>query len=218
MKIQFLNPLCLRCGSLSVRSSLFCRDCEICFLLPRMMKHYRVIKNQEALFVVDFLLHWVPKESDSLSELVYLLKNRLSYSVWKFYIEKFMQIHSLNQPSKLKTAIIPLPGSRLGKTAYHTKYFAQAWHELTSTNVMNCLRNESVHHEQKELTLAERGMTKMVFLEDFTTEIGQYDRIILIDDIVTSGHTLQASLMAIKPHLRSECLIEIKALFSRGKI
>ncbi|MBC7457288.1 MAG: hypothetical protein H7235_03360 [Bdellovibrionaceae bacterium] len=218
MKIQLLYPLCLRCGSLSVRSSLFCRDCELNFLLPRMMKHYRVIKNQGSLFAVDFLLHWVPKESDSLSELVYLLKHRLSFFVWKFYVEKFIHFHSLNAGSKLKTALVPVPGSRLGKTAYHTQYFVHAWKQFAQGDVLDCLRSEPVQTQQKELTLAERGLVEMSFLEDFTTAIYQYDRIILIDDIVTSGHTLQASLAAIKPYLRSDCLIEIKALLSRDKI
>lgn len=218
MNIQFLYPLCLRCGSLSVRASLFCQTCEVEFLYPRMMKHYRVIKNDESIFAVDFLLHWIPKESDSLSELVYLLKNRLSFSVWKFYVEKFIQFDSLNHSSLLKTALIPVPGSRQGKTAYHTRYFARAWQEFTSAQVLNCLQSQAQQGEQKELTLAERGLSQMRFLEEFTSEIYQYDRIILIDDIVTSGHTAQASLMAIKPHLRPSCLIEIKALLSRDKI
>jgi len=183
-----------------------------------MMKHYRVVKNQEAIFAVDFLLHWVPKESDSLSELVYLLKHRLSFPVWKFYVDQFIHFHSQNRSSQLATALVPVPGSKPGKTAYHTQYFTQAWQELSQVDVMNCLRSEPEHLEQKELSLAERGQTQMSFLEDFTTQIGQYDRIILIDDIVTSGHTLQASLMALKPHLKPGCLIEIKALLSRDKI
>jgi pyrimidine operon attenuation protein/uracil phosphoribosyltransferase len=56
------------------------------------------------------------------------------------------------------------------------------------------------------------------FIEDFTNEIYKYEHIILIDDIVTSGHTIQASLMALKPYLRPGCVVEIKALLSRGKI
>lgn len=218
MKIQLLYPLCLRCGSLSVRSSLFCHLCETDFLLPRMMKHYRVIKDSDTFFAVDFLLHWVPQESDSLSELVYLLKHRLSFPVWKFYVEKFIHFQSQNRSSKLKTALIPIPGSRQGKVAYHTQYFVQAWNQLSPADVLNCLRSRPEQVEQKELSLAERGQSQMSFLEDFTTEIYQYDRIILIDDIVTSGHTLKASLMAIKPHLKPSCLIEIKALLSRDKI
>lgn len=218
MKIQFLYPLCLRCGSLSVHSSLFCHFCETEFLLPRMMNHYRVIKDQGSLFTVDFLLHWIPQESDSLSELVYLLKHRLSFLVWKFYVEKFLHFHSKNRSSKLKTALIPIPGSRQGKTAYHTQYFAQAWQQLSQVEVVNCLKSHSEQGEQKELTLEERGLSQMSFLEDFTTGMDQYDRVILIDDIVTSGHTLKASLMALKPHLKPDCLIEIKALLSRDKI
>jgi predicted amidophosphoribosyltransferase len=183
-----------------------------------MMKHYRVIKNPDTSFAVDFLLHWVPQESDSLSELVYLLKHRLSFPAWKFYVEKFIYFHSQNRSSKLKTALIPIPGSRHGKAAYHTQYFTQAWKQLSPADVLDCLRSRSEQAEQKELSLEERGVSKMSFLEDFTTQVYQYDRIILIDDIVTSGHTLKASLMAIKPHLKPSCLIEIKALLSRDKI
>jgi predicted amidophosphoribosyltransferase len=212
MIIQFLYPLCLRCGSLSVRSSLFCRYCEIEFLYPRIVLHRRLIKNE----CVDFLMHWVPNESDSLSELVYLLKSRLSFSVWKYYVEKFKNLHAPMR--EMKTAIIPVPGSRIGKVAYHTRYFALAWQLLSAGDIVNCLVSSSEQGEQKDLTLAERGRATMCFLEDFTTVIGEYERVILIDDIVTSGNTLQASLMAIKPHLRSDCLVEIKALLSRGKI
>ena len=212
MKIQFLYPLCLRCGALSVRSGLFCRTCETEFLFPRLMKHRRLIENQN----VDFLLHWVPDESDSLSELVYLLKNRLSFSVWKYYAEKFINLHP---PMKeLKTALIPVPGSRRGKVAYHTRYFALAWQHFCSGDIMNCLVSAAEQGEQKDLALSERGGATMSFLEDFTSVMGDYDRVVLIDDIVTSGNTLQASLTALKPYLRSDCLVEIKALLSRDKI
>ncbi|MBC7753741.1 MAG: hypothetical protein H7Z71_05855 [Moraxellaceae bacterium] len=218
MKIQLLYPLCLRCGSLSVRSSLFCSTCEESFLSPRMLKHSRVINLQGVSFTVDFLIHWEPQESDSLSELVYLLKSRLSYTVWKFYVEKLTQFQSPRKTVGLKTALIPVPGSRSDKKAYHTQYFARAWQGFSPGNVLNCLMSDAEHAEQKDLTLSERSRTKMKFLEEFTNEIYTYERIVLIDDIVTSGHTLQASFMALKPYLRPDCLIEIKALLSRGKI
>ena len=212
MKIQILCPLCLRCGSLRVQSSLFCRACEVDFLFPRMQRHHRIIKDSR----VDFLLHWVPNESDSLSELVYLLKSRLSFPVWKFYVEQFITLHSSKK--EFKTALIPVPGSRTGRVAHHTRHFALAWQHFCHGDIVHCLKTAPHHGEQKGLTLAERGAANMSFLEDFTSAIYQYNRIILIDDIVTSGNTLQASLQAIKPHLRSDCLVEIKALLSRGKI
>ena len=183
-----------------------------------MLKHSRVIKIQDVFFSVDFLIHWVPKESDSLSELVYLLKSRLSFTVWKYYVEKLTQFQLPRKTSLLKTALIPVPGSCSEKKAYHTQYFARAWQEFSPGNVLNCLKSDAEHAKQKDLTLSERSLTKMKFLEEFTNEIYTYERIILIDDIVTSGHTLQASFIALKPHLRPDCLIEIKALLSRDKI
>ncbi len=218
MKIQVLYPLCLRCGSLAVRSSLFCRNCEVDFLLPRVLKQTRLIEAGDKVYNVDFLLQWNPKESDCLSELVYLLKNPFSFSTWKFYVEKFIQFDSRFKNQNLITAIVPVPGSHFGSTAYHTKYFAQAWQNLSHGTIISCLTNRPKQNEQKGLTLNERREAQLSFHEDFTTEIHRYERIILVDDIVTSGYTLQASLMALKPHLHPGCVIEIKALLSRGKI
>ena len=183
-----------------------------------MLKHSRVINLQGVSFTVDFLIQWVPRESDSLSELVYLLKSRLSFPVWKYYVEKFLHVQSPHRKPVLKTALVPAPGSRSKKTAYHTQYFAQAWQEFSPGNVINCLMSDTDHANQKDLTLSERSWTRMKFLEEFTNEIYAFERVVLIDDIVTSGHTLQASLTALKPYLRPNCLIEIKALLSRDTI
>ncbi len=183
-----------------------------------MLKHSRAISGFKKSIPVDFLLHWIPEESDCLSELVYLLKSPLSLPVWKFYIERFIQFHFFKTKSKLKTAVIPIPGSQKGKTAYHTKYFAKAWQQFMPCEILDCLGHEADSLQQKDLTLKQRGQTQFSLLEDFTTRLYQQERVVVIDDIVTSGNTLQSSLMALKPFLRRDCVIEIKALLSRDKI
>lgn len=216
MNIHFLYPLCLRCGFLSVRRSLFCIHCENEFLGPRFLNHVRWIEVENSQYAVDFLLHWIPQESDSLSELVYLLKNKLSASVWDYYVQQFIEKKEIKK--HISTAIIPIPGSTLNKKAYHTLYFAKAWQKYHSGNIINCLINESLDGPQKKKTSLERTLIQPRFIEDFTTAIYEQERVILVDDIVTSGHTLQASLRALKPYLHKGCKVEIKALLSRSKI
>lgn len=214
---QMLYPLCLRCGSLQGRTSLFCQNCEIHFLAARMGRHQRWINDSDERYIVDFLFHWIPEESDSLSELVYLLKSRLSRPTWKFFVKKFIELDQ-NQMSGNKTAAIPIPGSRPDRIAYHTRYFSEEWVRQTGASLVPCLKSANTKASQKELSLEERANSTMEFLEEFTNILKDCERVVLIDDIVTSGHTIRASLTALKPYLRPGCLIEIKALLSREKI
>lgn len=113
--------------------------------------------------------------------------------------------------------IIPVPGHQR-KEAYHTQYFAQALAKKIQIPVVNCLRNQRQMESQKESDLRNRALAMFQFNEEFTQEISQADRVILIDDIITSGHTLKACLRALKPYLKPRSQVEIIALLSREKI
>lgn len=138
--------------------------------------------------------------------------------MWNFLVPYF------NIPSEahLKTVIIPIPGNRPHQVAFHTQYFAEIWSKWTGYPMINALamqdQGTGPDSAQKAHSLEERAQVRMTFLEEFTSFLYDHERIILIDDIVTSGFTLTAGLKALKPHLRPECQIEIKALLSREKL
>ncbi len=83
---------------------------------------------------------------------------------------------------------------------------------------MFCLRRPQGKTSQKKLNLADRSRIEFEFIEEFTNILCKYERVILIDDIVTSGATLSACIDVIKPNLKRGCQIDIIALFSREKV
>lgn len=208
LKLQMLSPLCVRCGSFQVQECFLCKNCEESFLNGRLKPQWRDLNNH----FVQSLIEWHPGESDSLSEIVYLLKSRLSQKAWAFYSRQVKITCSHN------AVIVPVPSSRTGRTAFHTKYFAEALRAQHQVSIIDCLLSFEQKGSQEALTVEKRAEIQFQFIEDFTQKMRSYHRVILIDDIITTGHTLSACLSVLKEHMRPSQEIEIIALFSRFKV
>jgi predicted amidophosphoribosyltransferase len=212
--------LCVRCGSLQVQKSFFCQRCENEFIHDRLQLQKRTIEFQKQEYIVHFLINWIPEESDSLSEIVYLFKNRFSQPAWFYYSYAFYQLLKF-EPTEFfhqSVCIIPVPSRKKYKSSYHTTYFSKALGQLAGAPSLPCLVSTQSGVDQKKLNLNHRSKVEFEFSEEFTSQIASVDQIIFVDDIITSGSTLQAAIKAVKPYLKKSCKIDIIALFSREKI
>ncbi len=210
-------PLCVRCGSLQVGSNFFCLECEKEFLHLRIDMHTRSLEFKHKTYGVKYLINWTPGESDCLSSVVYLLKSRWSRSAWENYGRLFAKLFDFSF-AKNKTCFIPVPSGKKQKMSFHTRYFSQFLTDFYQADRLLCLKSAGHLQSQKSLRLDERSRIKFEFSEEFTSLVLAYNRVVLVDDIITSGNTIKACLETLKPHLAPSCKIEIIALFSREKI
>lgn len=221
--LQFICPVCLRCGSFRVQNSFFCQNCERQFLKKQLLNRTRTLIVEGQAYPVQFLISWIPYKSDSLSEAVYLLKSYFSFPSWRYYTA---QLQITNDARS--AALVPVPGRQPGRTAYHTQYFSQSLSPYLKAPVLPCLirrnsqgsysGNSASNTQQKHLNREGRAQVQFQFLEEFTLPLLSCERVILIDDIITTGHTLSACIAALKPHISPTCCISIIALLSREKI
>lgn len=214
---QFLCPLCVRCGSFFVKASFYCENCENNFLYQKIEHSKRLLTIDKKNYVVHSIISWPPYESDSLSEIVYQLKNSFSYKSWFYYSQIFSKLVSIDVSKSKKIGIIPVP-SRKSKKSYHTGYFSRCMSTFYRSEILDCLVGQSSNKDQKMLNLNERQAVEVRFNEDFTSLITTYDHLIIVDDLITSGSTINACVLVLNNHISNDCKIDILALFSREKI
>lgn len=195
------SPLCLKCGSFQIQKSAFCGNCENNFLAPRIsfykVQNLSAFKNQPAEHVPIYsFIRWKKYESDSLSEWVYLLKNKVSQPRWDWVAENLssnpkIQELKLNQNSIL----IPIPGHR---KSYHTQNFCKALSRVFGCAVIeNTFSFLHLERQQKRLGLQERGDIKLILNEEITGLLQYAERLVLVDDIVTTGATLKSAVQTL---------------------
>lgn len=184
-------PLCLKCGSIWVQDNYFCARCSRDFL----QQHFGRIQNELSNNIgVISLIQWNKNQSDALSELVYLLKTRTSYFAWKKYVQSFEDEICELVDAKENTVLIPVPGSR---KSFHTNYFAEAVQTITGCASLSALNKPVNLGMQKTKSLNERRRIVIHVNEDFTEQLLKANKIVLIDDILTTGATLNACVSAL---------------------
>jgi predicted amidophosphoribosyltransferase len=184
-------PLCLKCGSIWVQDNYFCAKCSRDFL----QQHFGLIQNKinENLNVTSFI-RWNKNQSNALSELVYLLKTRTSYFAWTKYVESFEDEICKLVDGKENTILIPVPGTR---KSFHTSYFAKAVQSMTGCRAIFALNKPIDLGMQKTKSLSERRLIVINVNEDFTEQLLMADKVVLIDDILTTGATLNGCISAL---------------------
>ena len=163
-------------------------------------------------------INWIPHESDSISELVYLLKSKASSKAWRQIVRKLEnKICEVIDPTE-SVILVPIPGST---TSYHTQYFTESIQHLTGCTSKNLLKHSKAYGPQKTKSLQERKTAQFEIFEEFTSELRGVERIILIDDIKTTGSTILGATEAIQIHFIKQFSKQIKidaiTLFSREK-
>ncbi len=195
-------PLCIKCGSYFVQENYFCRYCE-----KYLFENYfqPLTTDFEPDLSVASFLKWKQYESDSVSELVYLLKTKTSDLAWNWLTK---QVEAEICESILPGSIlIPVPGSA---TSFHTNHFCQAVQNLTGCESINALIKKNGQKHQKTLSAISRLNSQFIINEEFTQRLNSASHVCLIDDIVTTGATLKNISNAIRCSTKSENAHDLK--------
>jgi predicted amidophosphoribosyltransferase len=213
---HFICPICVRCGSFQVLSHFFCRWCTHDFLIQQLQK--TSTSTNDGVEVHSFLT-WTPRQSDSLSEFVYLLKSRVSQSAWTWIVQQIQGEICEVLDSSDSVLFIPVPGSR---QSFHTEFFSGELQQFLGGQRKNVLRHKSaILRPQKSKIRADRNRIQFCLDEEFTHGISSVDHIVLVDDIYTTGSTLAAAANAIKNELKLKDIKTVKisglVLFRRDK-
>ncbi len=194
-----IAPTCLCCGSYFRQESFFC---SLCFLeLTEKFQNFESSTDKDDSLNVISQYRWVAKTSDSLSQAIHLLKLVESKPAWRFLAKLFSDEIKTHNVDFKNTVLVPVPGRR--SSSIHTEYFSEVLSENLSIKRVKLLNNVT-GLPQKELSRKERLSREFNFYVDFT-RVGELDKIqniVLIDDVVTTGATLQAckrEIRALKP-------------------
>jgi len=204
LKQHFYNPVCFNCGSLFVEPHLYCNSCFRTEIWPRMSLKCRTIQIEDIEVPHFYLFEWVPGESDLLSLMIYQLKSDRCVKALEFYSEKIFELLKENiEETHMFNCVLPLPGSK--KSSSHSNLLAQALSRNLGLYCGSIFIKENIQLQQKKLTWALRKNISVKIdtektRELFTTLGISKPRPIYVDDVLTTGHTLKASIKAFGPY------------------
>lgn len=191
-----LNLACSNCGSFWDVKHGYCTVC-----LGKILANFKAHTFQHTLnpnVLVRALFLWIKDESRFKNRLILSLKGEDQQEKWSVFAKYFCYSHKLafdRNTATSKTCIIPISTGKKD----HGYFFAKSISE-----VMNFDLIESVYihkmNKQKKLTITERSQAKLqakVFIncedlnEKNTAFLNKYDRVIIADDVFTTGNTTE---------------------------
>lgn len=164
----------------------FCDDCWLALERYKTQNHFLIYKTPSVR--VRSLFIW--KEKDCLvQDLIHGLKGGTPRDVIHQLTLELSKRYSVDN----KTVIIPVPSSKVGESD-HAKSMAEIISKDHNLELWDGLRWRRKTRNQKFLNKTERFVAEMILVEKLPIN----KRVILIDDLVTTGATAQAALKALK--------------------
>lgn len=210
--IQYIvSPSCINCGSFYKFKNLLCLICQKKF--NQIQLNQIQVRHLENI-VVQYYYLWTNDSSKLNKKIIYSLKSKYSLAYWQKYCEHLRILKNEIAPA---TLLVPVPSADANR--FHTRHMSYVLGHLWEKPVGECLTKKIQTVEQKQqLTVADRQKIEFVADPIINTWVNhqRITRIIILDDVVTSGATLNAVYKALKDVLEDKnILISAVCLFSR---
>lgn len=184
---------CINCGELQLyKNSGFCAYC-----FSKIEKlYFRDVTNQNSEYF--FLLNWIPHKSDSISNLLTILKEYRRPHQVQFYSELLAAI-LINQIKDKHIVLVPIPGSKPERNL--SLMLANGLGKILSLEVWDVLIKTNCAKSQKNKSKTQRKSITFKIDEKFTSDCKNKiceKTIIIVDDISTTGSSLKAASRALR--------------------
>ncbi len=192
--------ICLICKLPGFREHRLCRHCA------RELRHLQqpVIREADG-FVIRSLFPWRVNDKRCFTDLVYSLKGIDDANAW-FELSVWMADHFRRDPKGLpqKPIIIPIPG----RAPNHAMGLAKAVGRVVGGDVVDALVPVK-KRSQKTLDKSQRRQVEFVLRSGHLCT--DYNTVIIVDDVITTGATAEAAFKAL--HRPKNC--EVWCLMDR---
>lgn len=183
------NVQCSICGAFTgFRQKSYCSVCLQLFVFEMKMRN-RTFDGVSHVYGIS----WIPGQSDLVSHFLLALKANPSSEL---YLK--LSLLWLGQLGRKKglgpTVLVPIPSSRRPGQALH---LAQAISNISGFMIWDGLVLDD-STEQKRKGRKGRQLRRMDVRKNFTSKALNSQRIILIDDVLTTGATVRAALRALE--------------------
>jgi predicted amidophosphoribosyltransferase len=187
---------CVNCGSIFTRKNTqlcaaCCNSCE----KDRALQPF-IRQNQQIKFSGYALYDWIPDENNALSALLLSLKGGRPRPVFRHYAEKLLQFR-ISKGKKLSNNPILIPAAPTTHGAEdHAFALATELSVLLEVELYAPLQKATDTH-QRNLNITDRKQMNINTNEKYSKEYLRSRSVIFIDDVVTTGATVFASLEAL---------------------
>ena len=191
IKQAIMSPQCLQCASWNTQNNLFCAECFLHIVAPRMLKNHSYFEKNQHIFLIP----WRLNDYNSIDQLVYRLKNLQSELALQFYLEKlFVLLQKLGLQNS-ENILVPIPSSR--SQFNHAHSMAKRLSQMGFGKYFDILSKQK-GEQQKHLSRSLRAKNEFFVkpeYEDFTRkfrlENNRAHQVLFIDDILTTGESFK---------------------------
>ncbi len=211
--------LCDRC------EKLFKRTLPECYICRRLSSHYKTHSHcketKKSSYLDNVFIAWEYNSltSDLLKKYKYGYVYDMADIMSEFFVKNIVNSNLTNSFSKTLLTNVPIPDNRLRERGFNqtlkiseaiSKYFDIPFSE-------NLLRRKNTYDHQ---SLKDRGERKYVSKEDFivksSSNVSAYKSITIVDDVMTTGITLESVSERLKETFGKELVINGICMF-RGR-
>ena len=210
------NYICHNCKKLLKRNL---PECYICRRVSSLYKTHSRCKNSISLDSVFVAWEYNNISSNILKPYKYKKVRDLSYTISELFIDSIEK--SIFKINLENTLLVPVPISKLrlmergfNQMDYIAAYIAKSFNQNICKNFIYC-RNSREHQASKNKEERYNSKFNPFYIKNLQ-DISRYGSITIVDDVITTGNTLEKISKIIKAAYGPDIKINALCLF-RGK-